>query len=137
MVFRLLKKMNSNNLAGPCIAITPMLVLLVLVGFMTNWQFIYTLDDPYIHLALAKGISHFHYGINASEFSAPSSSILWPFLMAPFASLQGFWLVPLVVNLLCLTGTVLVLQRLFFTHFNIGHVASWSLTSLLAFCLNI
>jgi len=56
--------MNRSKLIGPFIALTPPLILLVLVGLITGWQFVYTLDDPYIHLALAKGINSFHYGIN-------------------------------------------------------------------------
>jgi len=104
---------------------------------LTNWQFTYTLDDPYIHLALAKGVSRFHYGINPSEFSAPSSSILWPFLMAPFAHLQGYWLAPLALNLACLMGTLVVLQRLLASRFGVRQFSSWISASLVAFCLNI
>lgn len=129
--------MNASKYIGPLVAITPPLILLVLVGLMTGWQFVYTLDDPYIHLALAKGVHNFHYGINASEYSAPSSSVLWPFLMAPFASTKGFWLAPLVVNLACLVGTILVLQRLLLSRFRAGWLTSWVLASFVAFCLNI
>ena len=43
---------------------------------LNNGHLVYTLDDPYIHLALAENIIHGHYGVNAGEFSAPSSSIL-------------------------------------------------------------
>lgn len=129
--------MKNFDLKGPIIALAPLLILIALVGFITGGHFIYTLDDPYIHLALAKEISGFHYGINASEFSAPSSSILWPFLMAPFAGLQGFMLAPLAVNSACLIGTLLVLQRLFSLHFRLSQYSSWALTAILAFCLNI
>jgi len=48
---------------------------------------VFTLDDAYIHLALAENIMQGHYGINLNEYSAPASSILWPFLIAPFARL--------------------------------------------------
>mgnify|MGYP001017862235 CR=1 FL=1 len=44
--------------------------------------FFYTLDDPYIHLALAENILRGHYGINLDEPSSPSSSIVYPFLVA-------------------------------------------------------
>lgn len=115
----------------------PPLILLALVGLTTGWQFIYTLDDPYIHLALAKGIHNFHYGINTSEYSAPSSSVLWPFLLAPFASMKGFWLAPLILNLACLGGTVLVLQRLLLSRFRTSWLPSWVFASFISFCLNI
>lgn len=45
-------------------------------------RLIYTLDDPYIHLALAEMIATGHYGINPGEAASPSSSILYPFLLA-------------------------------------------------------
>lgn len=63
---------------------------------LTNGVFIYSLDDPYIHLALAENITQGHYGINTSEMAAPSSSILWPFLLAFFSA---FELIPLLLNM--------------------------------------
>lgn len=47
----------------------------------TSGTFVYALDDPYIHLALAERLVTAHYGLNAGEIAAPSSSILWPFLL--------------------------------------------------------
>ena len=57
----------------------------------------YTLDDPYIHLALSEGIAEGHYGIHPAEPSAPSSSIVWPFLLAPGARLPLHELLPLLL----------------------------------------
>ena len=42
----------------------------------------YTLDDPYIHMALAENLARGHFGVNLGEVSNPSSSILWPWLLA-------------------------------------------------------
>ena len=67
-------------------------------------QFLYALDDPYIHLALADGIAHGHYGVNPGEFASPSSSVLWPFLLAPFANWSYAPMVPLALNLLAGIG---------------------------------
>lgn len=58
------------------------------------------LDDTYIHMALAQSISHGFYGINPGHPSSPSSSVLWPFLLAPFARLHAFFYIPLAFNLL-------------------------------------
>lgn len=44
--------------------------------------FFYTLDDPYIHLSVAESILEGGYGINAGEYASPSSSILYPYLLA-------------------------------------------------------
>lgn len=89
--------------------------LLTLAALLYFWilrlnegHFIYTLDDPYIHLALARQILTGHYGVNAGEFAAPSSSILWPFLLAP---LSAFAQAPLLLNLLFMVATVFVLAR--------------------------
>ena len=62
--------------------------------------FTYALDDPYIHLALSEGIAQGHYGINPGEPSSPSSSVLWPLLLAPFARYSWQVYVPLALNLL-------------------------------------
>ena len=63
--------------------------------------FSYILDDAYIHMALAEQIANGHYGINAGEYASPSSSILWPFLLAPFAHTSFFEWVPLLIHLSC------------------------------------
>ena len=92
--------------------------LLILVGlefiailFLNDGHFVFTLDDPYIHLALAKNLLKGHYGINAGEFSSPSSSLLWPFLIAPFSG-TGFgiyWV--LFINVLSAAGTVFIFWK--------------------------
>jgi len=84
-----------------------MLYLAVVLGlFMAilhrnGGVFTYTLDDPYIHLALAEKIAQGHYGINPGEASAPSSSIVWPFLLAPGAREAWGMYLPLVLNAIC------------------------------------
>jgi hypothetical protein len=90
-----------------------MLVLIGIVAIlrMNNGHFVYTLDDPYIHLALAENIFKGHYGVNLQEHSAPSSSIIWPFLLAPFAAFSWFELVPLAINILCGILTIAVFSR--------------------------
>ncbi len=73
---------------------------------LNDGHFIYTLDDPYIHLALAKHIAQGHYGINAGEYAAPSSSILWPFLLAPFCRLGVEYFAPLAINYVASIGAI-------------------------------
>ena len=79
--------MKQVNFIGCIIVLAPMLIL-ILVGSRTDWQFIYTLDDPHIHLALAKGIHNFHYGINNYVFSTIEQRPV-AFLLAPWASIKG------------------------------------------------
>ena len=47
----------------------------------TGGRLVYSLDDTYIHLALAERLALGHYGINLGEVTSPSSSVIWPFLM--------------------------------------------------------
>jgi hypothetical protein len=104
----------ARVLVPAVLAVVPFATLLFLVLWSTRGNFTYTLDDPYIHLALARNIWHGHYGINPSEFSAPSSSILWPFLLAPFsANARIFEYAPLILNFISLWATIAVICRIF------------------------
>ena len=88
-------------------------IVLALILWHNNGRFVYTGDDPYIHLALAENIARGHYGINLDEYSAPSSSIIWPYLLAPFATLSFGDLVPLLINTLATTITVWLTSKIF------------------------
>jgi hypothetical protein len=79
---------------------------------LNHGLFTYTLDDPYIHLALAESIARGSYGINPGELSAPSSSIVWPFLLAPFFWLRIDSFAPLLINILVSAGIVLLLRSI-------------------------
>lgn len=82
-------------------------VALVVHGL--DGRFVYTLDDPYIHLALADNIARGHYGLDPLQPAAPSSSILYPFLLAGLSWAGMGDLAPLVVNVLAAlaSGTLL------------------------------
>lgn len=75
---------------------------------LNSGQLVFTLDDAYIHLALAENLMQGHYGINLNEYSAPSSSILWPFLLAPFAKLAFANYFILVANTIFTAITLLL-----------------------------
>lgn len=82
--------------------------LLIAILLWTGGALNYSLDDPYIHLALAEEIARGNYGVNPGSFSAPSSSILWPFLLVPLARLSVAVYVPLFYNAAAAGFTVLV-----------------------------
>src|SRR2546425_1726808 len=98
-----------------------LMVLLIFLGgvgaeisailFINSGHLVYTLDDAYIHLSLAENIARGHYGVNLGESSSPSSSILWPFLLAPVAGSALGTLAPLVLNVLVSLGTVFLFWR--------------------------
>ncbi|MCI5049826.1 MAG: hypothetical protein MRY32_05785 [Rickettsiales bacterium] len=103
----------------------PYIWLLLLVAaqltvslILNDGVFYYALDDAYIHLELANQILSGNYGLQDGELSSPSSSILWPIILAPFAVLPFFTLVPFIINLLAALASVALLQSFFQQHFD-------------------
>lgn len=90
---------SSAGLAGALWFMGGSTVLLLACLGMTGGHLVYTLDDPYIHLAVAENTLRGGYGINFPEVSSPSSSILWPFLLSPTLAVGLGTLGPLILNL--------------------------------------
>jgi hypothetical protein len=86
---------------------------------INSGTFLYTLDDPYIHLALSDQIRHGNYGLYPGTHAAPSSSILYPFLLAPASGTRLHPWLPLVLNLCGLIFTLEVIRR-FLRHLHLG-----------------
>jgi hypothetical protein len=85
-------------------------VELLLILHLTGGEFTYTLDDAYIHLALAENLARFgHYGINLQEYSSASSSIIWPFLLVPFFVVGLGAYGPLIINVFAAVGSAVVI----------------------------
>jgi hypothetical protein len=75
---------------------------------------VYDVDDPYIHMAIAK---HFvqagTWGVTPYEFSSSSSSILWPLLLAAIYRIFGVSEVsPLLINVVVSTAVLVVAYRI-------------------------
>lgn len=84
-------------------------LLLVVVYFFYNYiinscsgYFIYGLDDPYIHLSLAKNfVENGNIGINPNEFGFASSSPLWTAILIIIFKIFGYnELVPFYLNVI-------------------------------------
>lgn len=97
--------MKGRSLQTPALVCLGMALFGAMVAVMwrmvhhaTGGVFVYALDDPYIHLELARQIAHGHYGLNPGEAASPSSSILWPYLLAPFSRFSWQVYVPLALN---------------------------------------
>jgi len=87
-------------------------VLILAILRLNDGRFAYILDDPYIHLALAENLAGGHYGLSPGVLAAASSSVLWPFLIAPFAGFGfGDW-APLAINLTASLVTIALIRRL-------------------------
>ncbi|MEL6349601.1 MAG: hypothetical protein AAFV53_41240, partial [Myxococcota bacterium] len=80
--------------------------------WLTGGMFVYTLDDPYIHFALAEQLAQGHYGVNSGELSAPSSSVLWAPLLTPLAWMPGFEYAALFLNLAITLLTLRLMTRI-------------------------
>lgn len=104
-----------NKITLPRLAVTLWLAAVALLAAAILHQcggnLIYTLDDPYIHLALAHNLTHGWYGINPTEHASPSSSILWPYLLALTSLLKLGTLAPLLLNLPAAALTLIVMSR--------------------------
>ncbi len=75
----------------------------------------YALDDPYIHMAIAKNFArHGVWGVTPYQFTSTSSSPLWTFLLSAIYFVFGVNSVaPLVLNILFATLLVVALGWIF------------------------
>lgn len=76
-----------------------------------DFRLVFTLDDAYIHLAVADQILSGGYGVNAGEYSSPSSSIIWPYFLALTEALHLGAFGPLLINGAAACATVFALLR--------------------------
>ena len=72
-------------------------------------HFVYALDDPYIHLAIARNFAyHGVWGVNRANFSSCSSSPLWTFALAFSDKIAGDQeLMPLALNIVLALASLL------------------------------
>ena len=77
-------------------------------------HFVYALDDPYIHMAMAKNFSQAGtWGISKNEFNSTSSSVLWTFLLSSVYYITGVHeKTPFILNLISATLTLLLVHLL-------------------------
>ncbi len=84
------------------LAITSVILLSFIAGGMllTEGHWVYTLDDAYIHLQMAKNLANSGtWGISPETFTACSSSPLWTMLLAACYSLLGAYdCIPGLIN---------------------------------------
>src|SRR5215468_4391895 len=98
--------LRARGLARPLAAVLAGLAAVLAVEIFclliaTRGHFVYALEAAYTHLALAQQIAQGHYGLAPGEAAAPSSSILFPFLLAGLKFLGLGTKLPLVINVAC------------------------------------
>ena len=81
---------------------------------MNDGRLIYALDDPYIHMAIAKNIAqHGVWGATRYEFTSSTSSLVWPLILALDFRLFGVNEVsPFALNVLISTALLCVIYAL-------------------------
>ncbi|ACF14172.1 putative membrane protein of unknown function [Chloroherpeton thalassium ATCC 35110] len=115
---------DSNKLAQKAFLISAgILLAMVLIEYfiilyLNDGHFTFALDDPYIHLALAENVIKCHYGVNVNEFSAPSSSILWTFILAPFTIFKHSYYAPFILNIIFLMGALWGISKIVVPNFS-------------------
>ncbi|WP_069299317.1 hypothetical protein [Neptunicoccus sediminis] len=92
-------------------AVAPVVLLVVLTLIKTGGVWEYALDDVYIHLAMSEQVAKGAYGVNAGESASASSSILYSYVLAPFAGFHWHAYVPLAIGLLALFGAAVLWSR--------------------------
>ena len=90
-----------------------------------NGEIVFPLDDPFLHLAIAKHLAEDGvYGVTRETFSAASSSLAWPWILAGLVKLLGDHRITPV--LLDLAAAVALLVH-------VGRRVPWWATAFLAF----
>ncbi len=90
------------------------LLLLILSVRQNQGHLVYALDDPYIHMAIAKNFAqHGVWGVTRYEFSSSSSSLLWTVLLSAIYLIFGTnEIAPLVLNVIVATLVVISTYKL-------------------------
>src|SRR5258708_7067351 len=102
---------------------------------LTGGHLVYTLDDPYIHMAMARSFAeHGVWGITAHGFTSSTSSPIWTFIIAAAFRILGVhdW-IPLALNVI-LGLALMVTAHLILKHYEISGISSLiSLTAIIVF----
>lgn len=112
-------------------------VCLLLVALWRNdGNFVYALDDPYIHLDIARQLALTGvYGLNPGEYAAPSSSILWPFLLVPMAVTPAFLYAPFLIGMAAAMASAMTIAHMLPRR--VGLVPKIAFTLLAVLALNL
>src|SRR5262245_15056338 len=88
----------------------------------TDGRLVYALDDPYIHMAVARNFAEYGvWGVTRYEFSSSTSSSLWPLLLAlEYALARPNEISAFVWNALFATLTLVIAYR-FLRRSNLTH----------------
>lgn len=77
---------------------------------LNHGHFVYALDDPYIHMSIAKNFAlHGVWGVSQYSFSSASTSLLWTLLLSIIYFFTGANIyIPFILNIILSTITVVM-----------------------------
>ncbi len=96
-------------------------LIVFIIDIKRNGSFVYALDDPYIHLAMAKNLYYKHMlSVDGIHYASASSSILWMLILVPFMSLgiNKALYVPFILNMIFQILTIMAIYYYFKKLFN-------------------
>ncbi len=103
---------GRGDLILPFAWLAIMMFIIARAWVLCDGRLVFALDDPIIHMSVSEKLLGGTYGINAGEPSAPSSSILWPFLLTVTEAVGwGLW-GPLAINVCAMFAAVLLIARM-------------------------
>ncbi len=96
-----------------CALFIPVILTELSVIKFSNGVLSYPLDDTYIHMSIAKNLAQNNtWGINAQQFSAASSSILYSLLLAVLIKIfSANILIPFILNAVVAIILLIVIQK--------------------------
>ncbi|MGA9994132.1 MAG: hypothetical protein WBP93_01905 [Pyrinomonadaceae bacterium] len=105
-----------------------LIILLSLSTKRNEGHLVYALDDPYIHMAMAKNlVGEGVWGVTRYEFSSSSSSILWTLLLSFCYLLTGIHdTTPLILNIIFATLSIIA-AYLILNSFSTSHLQKFLL----------
>lgn len=112
------------------------LFFLIYSIFLNKGHLVYTLDDAYIHMAIAKNFSqHGVWGITGYNFSSSSSSLLFTSLLSFFYLIFGVnEITPLIINIVVANLLIYYIYRIFKKDYNVpSYLIFISMSSMIIF----
>ena len=117
------------------ILLTTVIILLKASLDLDGGHFVYSGDDAYIHMALAKNFAeHGIWGVSKYEFSSSSSSLLWTLLLAMIYFLfRANTITPLILNLIFAIILIILVYALLRKH-KMPNYAAFFLILIMVYC---
>lgn len=135
-------RIGELSFALSLVAVGAILLGLILsIMKLNDGNFLYTMDDPYITLAVSDQIQHGNYGVNPGIHAAASSSILFPAMLALGSGNPVHPYLALILSTLALFATLTIVWR--FLHYlrlgedTFGQVVQALTLLFLAVCMNL